>query len=82
MQGPFAILDSITLATAEKVGVCMMELTNETQRGQYLVEMLRGLLALGCQGRTDSGASKGFYIWQDGSVVGVNPQVCSPPGTS
>lgn len=77
VAGPFSILDSITLATAKRVGACILDMlgADREKDGRALHAMVDAMLSRGWVGRAHRGESRGFYCWKDGHQQEVNAEV-------
>jgi len=68
-MGPITTLDFVGLDTTLAIAEV---LERELGPGYKAPDLLRKLVAAGCHGMK---SGKGFYIWQQGKKVGVNPAV-------
>lgn len=75
VAGPLAILDSITLATVERVGSWIAKMLDPEMNVKALPALLPAMQARGWTGRTHKGESCGFYRWKDGRQQGLNEEV-------
>ena len=77
VAGPFTVLDGITLATAKRVGACIVDMLGPEREhdGRALHHLADTMLTRGWPGRAHRGESRGFYHWSNGRQQAVNEEV-------